>query len=107
MESLLTTAACTLPTAARPLRLAEFDAIIATAVCRVDRHDHTVRLHLSGTDGLVEKVRDLAARETSCCSFFAFTIEGTDQDLTVDVSVPPARQEILDDLLQRVWELSG
>jgi hypothetical protein len=64
-------------------------------------------MHLTGEDGLTEQVRDLTVRETSCCSFFTFAIAGTDQDLTLDVSVPPARQEILDALAARGEELSA
>ncbi|MEU4454213.1 hypothetical protein AB0F44_22985 [Nocardioides sp. NPDC023903] len=108
MESLLTTDACTMPTAERPLRLAEFDALFATSVRRVRRRGNDVRrMHLVGTEGLLERVRDLTARETACCSFFTFTIDGTDEDLTLDISVPPARQEILDALAERAQELSS
>lgn len=107
MENLLTTDACTMPTAERPLRLAEFDALFASAVRSVERHGKDVRMRLAGEEGLVEQVHDLTARETSCCSFFTFTIDGTDQDLTLDISVPPARQEILDALAQRAEELSA
>jgi hypothetical protein len=107
MENLLDTDACTLPTAERPLRLAEFDDLFATAVRRVERHGSDVRMHLTGDDGLTERVRDLTERQTSCCSFFTFAIAGTDQDLTLDISVPPARQEILDALAERASELSA
>jgi len=107
MENLLNTDACTLPTADRPLRLAEFDALFATNLRRVEHRDADVRLHLAGAEGLVEQVRDLAERETSCCSFFAFTLTGTDQALTLDISVPPARQEILDALATRAEEISA
>jgi hypothetical protein len=104
---LLTTDACTLPTADRPLRLAEFDTLFATAVRRVERRGSGVRLHLAGGEGLVERVRDLTAREASCCSFFAFGLDGTDDGLTLDISVPPARKEILDALADRAEELSA
>ena len=107
MESLLNTDACTLPTAERPLRMAEFDALFATAVRRVERRGSDVRIHLTGGAGLVERVRDLTERESSCCSFFTFGIAGTDQDLTLDVSAPPARQEILDALAARARELAA
>lgn len=107
MENLLTTDACTLPTAERPLRLAEFDDLFATSVRGVRRRGDGVLMQLTGTEGLLERVRDLAARETACCSFFTFTIEGTDQDLTLDISVPPDRQEILDALAERAQELSA
>lgn len=107
MENLLTTDACTMPTAERPLRLAEFDDLFATSVRGVLRRGDGVLMQLTGTEGLLERVRDLAARETACCSFFTFTIEGTDQDLTLDISVPPDRQEILDALAERAQELSA
>ncbi|MER6940002.1 hypothetical protein ABTX24_21300 [Nocardioides sp. NPDC127514] len=107
MENLLTTDACTLPTAERPLRLAEFDDLFATSVRGVRRRGDGVLMQLTGTEGLLERVRDLAARETACCSFFTFTIEGTDQDLTLDISVPPDRREILDALAERAQELSA
>ncbi len=107
MENLLNTDACTMPTAQRPLRLAEFDALFATAVRRVESDGRQVRMHLTGPDGLVDQVRDLTARETQCCSFFAFALEGTDDDLTLSIDVPPARQEILDALADRARELSA
>ncbi|UMG92224.1 hypothetical protein [Nocardioides sp. TF02-7] len=107
METLLNTDACTMPTAKRPLRLSEFDDLFATAVRAVDRHYGGVRMHLTGAEGLADRVRDLAARETECCSFFTFTVEGTDVDLVLDISVPPARQEILDALAARAEELSS
>lgn len=78
MENLMTTHAFTMPTAERPLRLAEFDALFATAVRRVERLGNDVRMRL-GADNLAEQVRDLTERETSCCSFFSFAIDGTDK----------------------------
>lgn len=107
METLLTTDACTMPTAERPLRTAEFDDLFATAVRSVERRVTGVRMHLRGGDGLADLVRDLTARETSCCSFFTFAIDGTDADLTLDISVPPARQEILEALAARAQDLSA
>jgi hypothetical protein len=89
MENLQNTTACTMPTAERPLRLAEFDALFATAVRSIERRGDDVRMHLASGEGLVARVRDLTARETSCCSFFTFTVAGTDQDLSLDISVRP------------------
>jgi hypothetical protein len=107
METLMTTDACTMPTAERPLRLAEFDDLFTTTVRAVERRGTGVRVRLTGDDGLADRVRDLTNRETSCCSFFTFTIDGTDADLTLNISVPPARQEILDALAARAQELSA
>lgn len=106
MENLLITDSCTLPTAERPLRLAEFEALFAAAVQRIERRENAVRMQLGGEEGLGERVRDLAARESECCSFFTFDIEGDDQDLTLDISAPPAQREILDALADRAEELA-
>lgn len=95
---LMNTDACAMPTAERPLRVAEFDALFATAVRRAERRGSDVRIHLTGGEGLAERVRGLTGRESSCCSFFTFGIEGNDRDLILDVSVPLARREILDAL---------
>ncbi len=106
MEPLLATDACTLPTAERPLRSTEFDALFAAAVRRVEQRGRDIRLHLRGEPGLADRVRDLTERETQCCSFFTFGVAGTDLDLTLDIAVPPARQEILEALAARARELA-
>jgi hypothetical protein len=98
--------ACTLPTAERPLRLAEFDDLFATALRRVDPVSAThARMHLTGPAGLAARVRDLAARETECCSFFTFTTTGepaTDGEAVVlDIEVPAAYAGVLTSLSRR------
>jgi hypothetical protein len=103
---LLNTDACTLPTVERPLRLAEFDALFAAAARDVTRDDHGVRIHLVGAAGLRDRVQDLTAREQECCSFFTFTLEGGDDDLTLAISVPEQRRDILGALADRAEELS-
>jgi hypothetical protein len=50
--------------------------------------------------------RSRTEREASCCSFFSFVISGTDADLISDISVPPARREILQSLAERARDLS-
>ena len=91
--------ACTLPSAQRPLRVAEFDVLFATALPRVDRPaPNRLRLTLAGARRAV--VEDLIARETACCSFFTFTLEGHDE-LVVGVEVPAAQIAVLDALAAR------
>jgi hypothetical protein len=107
MDNLMTTDACSMPTAERPLRLAEFDALFAASVRNVTRDGQGVHLHLEGDPGLRERVQDLAERETACCSFFTFAIEGSDDNVTVDISVPKERREILDALADRAERLSA
>lgn len=94
-------AGCTLPTTERPLRLAEFEELFISSARQVDQDGRSVVIRLSGAEGLVGRVRDLAARETSCCSFFDFEVEGTDDDLRLSISVPEGKEEILDALTLR------
>ena len=107
MDDLTSTDACTLPTAERPLRLAEFDALFASVCSVTRRSDGGIRMHLAGEPGLLDHVRDLAERETACCSFFTFEFRGTDQDLVLEVSVPPERRDILDAFAARAERAAG
>jgi hypothetical protein len=104
--------ACTLPTAERPLRLAEFDELFATAVRRVEAVSTVhVRLHLTGSAGLADRVRDLAARETECCSFFTFTTTGQPatggEAVVLDIEVSPEHASVLTSLAQRAGAVSA
>jgi len=104
--------ACTLPTAERPLRLAEFDDLFATAVRRVDSIGAThARLNLTGPAGLAARVRDLAARETDCCSFFTFTTAGEPagdgEAVVLDIEVPAAHADVLASLTLRANTVSA
>jgi hypothetical protein len=104
--------ACTLPTVDRPLRLAEFDDLFATAVRQVDVVSPTHALmQLTGAAGLEATVRDLTARETACCSFFTFTVTpGPAEDgeaLTLDVRVPPQYADVLASLAERAGAVSS
>ncbi|WP_422736210.1 hypothetical protein ACN263_21805 [Micromonospora sp. WMMD729] len=95
--------ACTLPTAERPLRLAEFDRFFTAAVRGIDRLSaQHLRLRLDGAAQTEEMARDLTARESSCCSFFTFGFSRPDPDsLSLDVRVPAAHVDVLDALVER------
>ncbi len=90
---------CTLPTAERPLRAAEFSDLFSAAVLTVDRPE-TVRLRLGLRPGreTASRVAALTAAETQCCSFFTFTLTVASDSLLLDVGVPASRAEILDAL---------
>jgi hypothetical protein len=95
--------ACTLPTAERPLRVAEFDDLF-TFVMRAQRRDPQ-RLDLVLRRIVEAPARDLARRENECCSFFTFEFEsiGDDSDdVVMQISVPPAHVEVLDALEARI-----
>jgi hypothetical protein len=44
-------------------------------------------------------VRDLAALETMCCSFFTFRFTLAKEGLVMELAVPPGRANVLDALL--------
>ncbi|MFC3738294.1 hypothetical protein [Paractinoplanes deccanensis] len=91
---------CTLPTAERPLRLAEFDQLFATALRAQQRVSPTL-LRWDLDPAALATARDLTARESQCCSFFTFTFHPSASALRLDVAVPSARAEILDALAAR------
>jgi hypothetical protein len=101
----MTTDACTLPTVQRPLRLAEFDTLFRDSLVAVERDGLTTRLRLAASPGLRARVADLTSRESSCCSFFDFAVDGDDDGLALSIRVPAARRDILDALSDRAAEL--
>ena len=95
--------ACTLPTAEQPLRLAEFDELFTAAVRGAERlATRQLRVTMAGGTDLEESVRDLASRETQCCSFFSFTVSVPEPGLVrLDVEVPAVHVDVLDALQAR------
>ncbi|MDT5372189.1 MAG: hypothetical protein QOC62_6620 [Mycobacterium sp.] len=91
--------ACTLPTAQRPLRVAAFDDLF-TAVRRSQRPQPT-RLDLVLPRAVEAAGRDLARRESECCSFFTFEFESLGDDVVMHIAVPPEHVEVLDALQAR------
>jgi hypothetical protein len=89
--------ACALPTAEQPLRVAEFGELLRTSVRSAERVSGT-QLRLTLDPVAEATARDLCARETECCSFFAFTFGRDGDDLLLDVTVPPQHVEVLDAL---------
>jgi len=92
--------ACTLPAAQRPVRAAEFDELFATALRGQQRLTPTV-LRWRLDPAAEPAARDLAGRESGCCSFFTFTFTRDANAVQVDVEVPPASAGVLDALAQR------
>ena len=88
---------CTLPTAERPFRVAEFDRLFAEHLRRADRVDAQT-LDLTLDPESLTTVEDLTARETECCSFFTFTLTGT-TEVHLRITVPPTQTAVLDGLL--------
>ena len=105
--------ACTLPTADRPVRVAEFDELFASSVRAVEGpapDAAQARLVLAGDATLPARVQRLADAEASCCSFFTFTVTRLDAGsedsqgetvVALDIEVPPARADVLRALVDR------
>lgn len=91
---------CLLPTAELPLRQRQFDELFATSLWGSARVSPTV-LRWSLDPAVESRARDLAARETECCSFFDFTFSRDEAALQVDVRVPAAQVQVLDGLAER------
>ena len=91
--------ACALPTAERPLRVAEFDDLFATAL-RTERVAPG-ELRFALPPAMAGTAASLAVRETACCSFFTFTLTVTAGELTLGISVGEPHIEVLDALAAR------
>jgi hypothetical protein len=112
MDPWITEDFCTLPVAAQPFRVMEFDELFHSQIRPPRRIDaHRVEFTFANANDLHAHVSDLVARETACCSFFEFTInEGAlaDQDhLILRIGVPASRDEVLEALTERAHAAMG
>lgn len=100
---------CALPAAEQPLRVAEFDALFTDALTQVNTLSAThAQLVLDGPETTVERARELAARETSCCSFFTFAIDrSADGRVQMDITVPETHTAVLTALIERATGATG
>jgi hypothetical protein len=88
---------CSLPDEERPLRLAEFESLFADRLERVVWPDNrSAVFRLAGGDELAERARDLAERESRCCSFFSFAVDQPAVGVvTLRVQVPRRYRNVL------------
>jgi hypothetical protein len=99
-------ATCTLPTVEQPLRLAAFDEFFRAAARRSTRNSAT-RLDLVVMPESEAIARDLAERETSCCSFFRFDFHPAADGLVMSIGVPKSHIDVLDALEARISTVVG
>jgi hypothetical protein len=112
MDPWITEDVCTLPVAAQPFRVMEFDELFRSQIRPPRRIDaHRVEFTFANANDLYAHVSDLVARETACCSFFEFTIDEdavADQDhLMLRIGVPASRAEVLEALTERAHAAMG
>ena len=94
--------ACTLPTFGRPLRIAEWDDLFATAITDVRREGPLqARFELQPLPGVAARAADLAHRESQCCSFFVFSLAMTGDRLTLAMAAPAEQVAVIDGLVER------
>ena len=117
---------CTLATAERPLRVAEFDDLFAFVV-RAERREpqrldvvfrriveapardlgatHTInptRLDLTLPKAMEAGARSLADRESQCCTFFTFGFKPDGEHVVMHIEVPSTRTNVLDAIEARI-----
>jgi hypothetical protein len=92
--------ACKLPTEERPLRVAEFNDLFAFVV-RAERREPQ-RLDVVLRRIVEAPARDLARRESECCSFFTFDFEAAGNEVVMHIAVPPEHVAVLDALEARI-----
>ncbi len=96
--------ACTLPTAGRPLREAEFDELFTTSRGVARPAPTHLRIALDPTPEVAARAAALAVRETRCCAFFTFAVVAAEGQVRLEVTVAPARVDVLDALQDRAGE---
>ncbi|GAB3922751.1 hypothetical protein GCM10029976_011970 [Kribbella albertanoniae] len=99
-------ASCTLPTVEQPIRVAEFDDLFTASVQGAERIDATT-LRLTLAAAAEARARDLAGRESSCCSFFGFDFIPAGDVVEMTVTVPAAHAAVLDALAARITAAAG
>ncbi|MEU1517640.1 hypothetical protein ABZ490_36785 [Streptomyces sp. NPDC005811] len=60
-----------------------------------------LRLDLAGGPRVEERVQDLVARESGCCTFFTFTTAPGEELIGLDIAVDPVHETVLDALAAR------
>ncbi|MFJ8298360.1 hypothetical protein ACIQ9R_21070 [Streptomyces sp. NPDC094447] len=101
-------ASCTLPTLEQPLRVAEFDALFAERLSGTARPDRLrLEVTLTGGEGVEDRVRDLVARESGCCSFFTFALAADPEWIRLVIEVDAAHEAVLDALQERATTAAG
>jgi hypothetical protein len=83
-------------------RLARYQQLFGGHLTARERTPTGIRFRFRADAGVADEVRDLAAREKTCCAFFDFTIAETGDEVTWDASVvdDPLARQILEEYYQ-------
>jgi hypothetical protein len=92
--------ACSLDRDAFEGRLSEFDALFTSALVGREETADGIRFRFANRAGIEAQVRDIAARELECCSFFRFSISVNADEVWWDATVDdPEARPVLTDFL--------
>lgn len=92
--------ACTLDATGVADRLDEFGELFVDSLIGSERTGEGIRFRFAVEPGLEDKIRDLARREQTCCSFFGFEIAVHGDEVWWDATVnDPDAKPLLDGLL--------
>lgn len=69
-------------------RLAEYQRLFAQALVGKERTAEGIRFRFRAQPGVEAWVRDLAAREKACCSFYTYTVSVEGDEVRWDCAVP-------------------
>ena len=86
-----------------PERLLEYGRLFGQALVGRERTAYGIRFRLRADDGIEAWVRDLAAREKACCSFFDFDIRTRGDEVLWDATV--VDDDIARDILDEFYAL--
>jgi hypothetical protein len=99
--------ACELDRGAFEGRMREFGALFRDALVGRERTADGIRFRFANRDGVEARVRDLAARELQCCSFFRFAIAVNAGEVWWEAAVDDlTARPVLDDFLALPERLS-
>ena len=92
---------CTLPTVEQPLRVAEFDHLFTETLRGVECTRESV-LRLVLEPEAEQRARELAAKESECCTFFTFAFaRREDGRVVMEVAASDAYRAVVAALAER------
>ena len=92
--------ACTLTADAYRARLIEIAALSREALRHVEQRGNVVELRYAAE--AAERVRRLVDQERGCCAFLSFELHEREDDVQVLVTVPPAAEAAVPELLREL-----
>ncbi|WP_336217007.1 hypothetical protein [Nonomuraea sp. LPB2021202275-12-8] len=86
-------------------RLEEYQRLLGQTLVSREKTGQGIRFRLRADPGVLEWVRDLAAREKACCAFFAFEVTVEGEEVLWDWAV--SDDDVARALLEEVYLLPG